>query len=149
MIKRLIYKVIRFFRMRYVRLIINISKKSRSNHDSITDIQKTTMSIFNSLVRDVDADLLYAPVSDKIFIQKGNFYLSLNNASNGCILNISGEDKSAKMNYHYDIWFNDYHYKLMRNRFMKSIDKRRIVAERELVLRDIKSLDKILLEIKK
>jgi len=143
-------KIKSFFRMRYVKMIISISKKANSGYDSdLTHIQKTAMAIFNKLVRDGDAELLYPPLSDKLLIQKDNIFLSINKSSNGCILNISGVDDVAKMNYHYDVWFNDYFYHKMKVRFIKCVDKRRTDVETELINRDKESLDKILKDINK
>jgi hypothetical protein len=141
-------KIKRFFKMRYYRTILSISKRAQFSNEGITEMQKTTLNIFNSLVRDNDADLLYAPLSEKIVIQKGDMFLSINKASNGCVVNISGVDKNAKINYHYDIWFNDNFYHILKNRFTKSIDRRRSNVEIELVNRDKESLEKILRDIK-
>lgn len=143
-------RIRRFFRMRYARTIVKITKGSHSSRDlGLTDIQKTALTIFNKLVRDVDAELLYAPLSDKLLIQKGNIFLSVNKASNGCILNISGIDETANMNYHYDVWLGDYCYYKIKTRFTKSVDKRRSDVETELVNRDKESLQKILNDIRK
>ena len=135
--------------MRYARTIVSISQTANSSNTPLNEIQKTTLNIFNTLVRDEEADLLYAPLSEKQLIQKGNVFLSINKTSNGCIINISGVDKVAKMNYHYDVWFNEYYYSRIKIRFTKSIDRRRSNVEIELVNRDKESLEKILKDIKK
>ena len=143
-------RIRRFFRIRYARTIVSITKRANSGIDSdLTDIQRTALRIFNKLVRDENAELLYAPLSDKLLIQKDNIFLSVNKSSNGCILNISGVDETANMNYHYDVWFGDYYYHKIKTRFTKSVDKRRSDVETELVNRDKESLQKILNDITK
>ncbi|MFN7656528.1 MAG: hypothetical protein ACK5OW_01940 [bacterium] len=146
--KKIFRKIKLFFKMRYARTIIGISQSANSSNTTLNEIQKTTLNIFNTLVRDEEADLLYAPLSEKQLIQKGNVFLSINKASNGCIINVSGVDKSAKTNYHYDVWFNEYYYNRIKTRFTKSIDKRRSNVEVELVNRDKESLEKILKDIR-
>ena len=142
-------RINRFFRMRYARTIVSITKRAHSGSDEeLTDIQKTALKIFNKLVRDVNAELLYAPLSDKLLIQKDNIFLSVNKASNGCILNISGFDETTNMNYHYDVWFGEYHYNKIKVRFTNSVDKRRSDVETEFVNRDKQSLQKILNDIR-
>lgn len=146
---KLLKKIRLFFKMRYSRLILSITKRANFSNENITEMQKTTLNIFNTLARDSEADLLYAPLSEKLLLQKGSTYVSINKASSGCIVNISGVDRSAKINYHYDIWFNDHYYNIIKNRFMKSIDRRRSNVDTELVNRDKESLEKILDDIRK
>lgn len=141
-------RIVLFFKMRYVRLIVNISKRASNGNEKVSEMQKSTLNIFFALIRDQEADLLYAPLSEKILIQKGDMFLSITKTSNGCIVNISGTDKVSKTNYHYDIWFNEHYYSKLKSKFTNSIDRRRSSVEAELISRDIKSLEKILNDIK-
>lgn len=141
-------RIKRFFKWKYARFVIGLSQRTKK-YEELSDIQKRTLDIVNTLIRDQDADLLYAPVSEKRFIQKDNLFVSIQAASTGCIVSISGVHKSEKLNYHYDIWFSDSHHNLLKTRFAKSIDKRRSTVEKELLDRDKQSLDKILDELRK
>lgn len=141
-------KIARYFKFRYFRLIVKISRRHPTKVTGLSSIQESTFDIIVALLGNYDADLLYAPVSNKFYIQKDPIFISISSSSNGCIVNISGKDIQTDATYHYDIWFNEANYNIIKNRFLKSVDKRRINVEKQILNRDKQSLNQILIDIK-
>lgn len=131
---------------------------SKTDLNSLTNVQRKTMDITMSLISDSKSELLINPSMDgeKYYIKKHNTsgevdkFISISKTSMGYSITLIGHEDSVnvKHKYHYDIWFNDSCGLVMINKFRRVLKRRRDTMERDMMKDDEQTLELILEKLK-
>jgi len=138
------------------------AKWSRTKTSNLTRIQESTLKITLALITDNESELLINPtfdesIGEKYYIKKitddGEIekFVTISKTSMGYNITLIGHEiiEDVRHNYHYDIWFNDDYGKVIVDKFIRVIKRRRNKMESEIRRGDEKNLDLILKKLNK